>query len=204
MVQLIKVIVLFFIIHINAQNKYPSWPSPYSWNGTFSFYDPVNVKGDITICYNAEKQQFSKAFHVTSNSSDIFTSKFIFLGTKQYVICYGPSDCWGTAPNTCKNSTHPTFPYPINQFENYTNVGEETVHHSRNVFHYVGSSPFGFDTDQYFYTESNSNKYPGYPAGNIMIAEPGWTTEVRWFDEFSAGTNQDACFALISSCNTNY
>eukprot|EP01084_Bolivina_argentea_P256149 431153_1 len=199
MMWLISVGLLF--IGVNSQHKYPSWPSPYSWNGTFVMHDPVNVEGDVAMCYNADKQQFSKAFHGTSNSSDVFTFKLLFLGTIQYSICYGPDKCFGSMPpNSCSNTSHPIFPYPINQFENYTNVGEETVHHNRNVFHFVGLTPFGYDSDQYFYTESKSNKYPGYPAGNIMIAEPGWTTEVRWFDEFTAGTNQD-CFALISSCN---
>lgn len=171
-------ILISFILNVNGQQKYPEWPSPYTWNGTFTMHEPVNVKGTLEMCYDFKNEQFAKAFHGTSNSSDIFTYKLLFLGKIQYNICYGPSPCFGSVPvNSCSNATHPMFPYPQNQFENYTMVGEETVNHDRNVFHFVGLMPFGYDSDQYFYTESHDNKYPGFPAGNIMIAEPGWTTE---------------------------
>merc|ERR1719150_3288527 len=106
--------------------------------------------------------KFAKAFHSATNSSDTFTYKLLFIGSTQYNICLGPGDCFGSiAPNTCSNSTHPTFPYPHNQFENYTNVGQEIVDRDRSVIHFVGLTPFGYDSDQYFFTEDQENKYPG-------------------------------------------
>lgn len=170
-------ILLCVLFNVNGQTEYPVWPSPYSWNGTFIMHEPVNIEGTLEMCYDFSNEKFSKSFHGTSNSSDIFTFKLLFLGKIEYNICYGPNPCFGIPVNTCTNSGHSSFPYPQNQFENYTNVGEEIVHNNRNVFHYVGLTPFGYDSDQYFFTQNKDNKYPGYPAGNIMIAEPGWTTE---------------------------
>eukprot|EP00484_Ammonia_sp_Unknown_P004682 CAMPEP_0197058232 /NCGR_PEP_ID=MMETSP1384-20130603/105421_1 /TAXON_ID=29189 /ORGANISM="Ammonia sp." /LENGTH=165 /DNA_ID=CAMNT_0042492909 /DNA_START=104 /DNA_END=601 /DNA_ORIENTATION=- len=161
---------------------------------------PVNAQGSVAMCYDAANLRFSKAFSSTSNASDEFTFSIIFINATQYNMCVGPNDCFGgVAPSTCTKAEHASYPYPSNQFENYTLVGEEVVDGNRHVMHWVGLSQVGaYDTDQYFYT--SSGKYPGFPAGNVMIAEPDWTTEIRWFDTFESGANDD-CFKLIAQCN---
>lgn len=156
----------------------------------------------MEICYDVEKESYSKSFTSTTNSSDIFTFKMVFIGQKQWNMCLGPNPCWGQNPvNYCLKLQHESFPYGTNQFENYTNVGREVILNNRNVYHYVGHmNEFNYSTDQYFYTNDTKNMYPGFPAGNVMISEPGWCTEIRWFDTFVSGVNDD-CFTLINSCN---
>eukprot|EP01084_Bolivina_argentea_P151882 265045_1 len=82
--------VLLSMNSVNGQDAYPVWPSPSFWNGTFKMHEPVNAEGTLEMCYDFKNQQFAKAFHATSNSSDTFTYKLLFLGAIQYNICYGP------------------------------------------------------------------------------------------------------------------
>ena len=100
-------------------------------------------------------------------------------------------------------------------FENYTNVGQfqrvisdSYISNNLNLLssgsnseildlwvgNYIGYGSGAFGTNQYF-----DNK-TGIIRGNILIQEPNFITEIRWFDNVWDEYNND-CFELPSYCN---
>ena len=188
---------------------YPQWPSPAYWNGTFSF-PAKNISGNITFCYDGENLKYSKHF-----SNEDSSWALTFYNNTEYFICYGPGICDVThEPQTCDVISIPQFPFPMNQFENYTFVGDfnlvtYTTENNKELNSNSSSSSMAlwvgnnigyglgyFGTNQYF--DSKNSKII---KGNVYINEPGWVTEIRWFD-YIWYKNNPSCFDLPSYCNT--
>ena len=165
---------------------YPEWPSPSYWNGSYVFYNKNNT-GTFTMCYDAGNNLFAKHYAQTGTPNVI---SLVFLDTKFYK--------YFVPQNTCTLTQLSAFPFPINQFENYSMVGKEivnqkSVEHYTGTFEGVGEGPYS--TDQYFSIQT------GLPTGNIMINEPNWTTERRFFDYFWLNQTMNGCFNIINACN---
>lgn len=162
---------------------------------------------NTTFCYDASVATFSKFF--TKRDAG-FSQQIIIVGNKKYFACLGPGPCWeGMAPRTCSVSTLPMFPFSLNQFENYSHVGTQTVQNfngsSFQVEAWVGqidgytSAGTPLATVQYFDSSSSSSHIN--IRGNVLINEPGWVTEVRWFDDAVPGVKQ-GCFSVPDFCDS--
>ena len=215
---ILQLLTLFHLVS-SRQNKnkdvvtsmskdYPSWPNPGKWNGTFSFPDK-NLSGNLTFCYDGDKLKFAKYFSFGSDNSLL---GLIFDDKIEYSICFGPSDCaTGASAKTCTKSNLPQFPFPSNQFENYTYISQFTRvdnNNNGNIYNknssdnkmdlWVGNN-IGYG-EGYFGTNEYFDSSTGNIIGNVLIQEPGWVTEIRWFDTVWNGYDS-SCFQIPDYCN---
>ena len=163
-------------------------------------------KGNFTtkFCYDEAASVFSKFF---TDDSRGFTEQIIIVGRKKYSACLGPAPCWGggTPAHTCHVADLPAFPFGADAFVNYTELpgGTQTVRDFAGTAHdvtaWVGSvhgysSGGPLPTIQYFDAAS-----PHTIRGNVLIDEPGWVTEIRWFNDATEGVAA-SCVAVPPSC----
>lgn len=179
---------------------YPQWPSPSTMYGT---YVAGHDYGTIKFCYDGARNIYTKIFNSTVSN---YVKIGVFNDTRFYFQCMGPNKCGKSATTpvgTCRLTVMPQFPFPMNQFENYTIVGQEVVHENPAI-HWVGTNvgyaagePFAMD--QYMDVDNPcvSN------IGNIIIDEPRASgtpvTEIRWFDKVYDEVDEH-CFDILPSC----
>jgi hypothetical protein len=192
---------IFYCVAVTHQHGYPEWPSPATWTG----YGEMVGLGFVntTFCYDASKSIFSKFF---TNRASGFSQQIITISKKKYFACLGPADCWGEMQaGTCTVSDLPAFPFQSSQFENYSYVGTQTVQNFNGTSHRVetwvgtihGYSKGGpLPTIQYFGAKEDGK---AEIRGNILIDEPGWVTEIRWFDDATPNV-KPTCFVVPDSC----
>eukprot|EP01084_Bolivina_argentea_P087635 158276_1 len=180
---------------------YPSWKSPMTMKGNFII---GNEYGIFTWCYDGSGRKMGKHTRSQSNDSHLGEASLIYLDTDFYMICNEGPCSHNLTTGQCQHFVAPQFPFALNQFENYTNVGIEIVN-NKTAYHWVGiNSGYGYGSfaqDQYF----DYNNPCTVPIGNIYIDQPKpntteTTTEIFWIQQIQPGVDPN-CFVLSPNCS---
>lgn len=193
---------LLILLSVSLNCTYPSWESPITMTGNFII---SGYTGTFKWCYDGGNNRLGK--HVYTNG--ILQESLIYLNTDFYVMCYETSfgSCQTLSAGICVHNIMPQFPFSLNQFENYTNVGKEIVNNNKSVYHWVGiNTGYGYGSfaqDQYF----DYNNPCTIPIGSIYINEPRpnstvVATEIFWVNHIVKGVEND-CFNLFPNCTQN-
>ena len=162
----------------------PVWPEVATWSGNFTI-PAINWASPVVTYYDIHGDQPMWAQHIA-----VYDVNHIFVGTTKY-------DFKTKGNLTCTKSQLDAFPYPKNQFENFTLVStdDRITREQNHVDSWVGTGMLG-----YAITMDTLQDAEQTVRRIVYIDKPGWHTEIRNYDEAKDSVPATA-FAIPSYCH---